>query len=272
MCSPSSKQIMQTLRYGLMAVWLLAACGQKATRSMAPSAADPVSTTIRNQPAGAVNTLTEAERAAGWTLLFDGVSTAGWHVYQQKSDGSAWKVSEGTLWLDPGQKRNGRVVGGGDLITDGRYENYHLSLEWKIARNGNSGIIFGIQDQPKYEYSWHTGPEMQVLHNEGHPDGKIRKHRAADLYDLIESNPEAVRPVGEWNRAEIKLNKGKLDFMLNGVSVVSTTLWDEAWKKLVAGSKFRDKPDFAAFRSGHIGLQDHGDTVWYRNIKIRGLE
>jgi hypothetical protein len=217
------------------------------------------------------NTLTEAEKAEGWVLLFDGQTKQGWHVYQAKSDGSAWKVDSGTLMLDPREKKEWQTIGGGDLVTDSAFSNYHLSLEWKVSPKGNSGIIFGIQDNPKYEHSWHTGMEMQVLDNAGHADAANPKHRAGDLYDLIPASPETVKPAGEWNKAEVVMNQGKLDLYLNGSKVVSTVVGDEAWKKLVAGSKFREWPDFATFSSGHIGLQDHGDPVWFRNIRIRKL-
>lgn len=219
----------------------------------------------------AANRLSDAEKAEGWILLFDGQTKNGWHVYQEKSDGSAWKVENGTLMLDPKEKKDWQTIGGGDLVTDSAFQDYHLSLEWKISPKGNSGIIFGIQDQPKYEHSWHTGMEMQVLDNAGHSDAGNPKHRAGDLYDLISCSTETVKPAGEWNRAEVKMEKGKLDLFLNGTNVVSTTLWDDNWKKLVAGSKFREWPDFATFKSGHIGLQDHGDPVWFRNIRIRKL-
>jgi Domain of Unknown Function (DUF1080) len=215
------------------------------------------------------NTLSKAEKKEGWQLLFDGTSKKGWHIFQGKSDGSAWTVSEGMLMLDPKSKKDWQTIGGGDIITDAAYENYHLSLEWKISPKGNSGIIFGIQDLPKYEHSWHTGMEMQILDNDGHGDGKIVKHRAGNLYDLIAASSEPVKPVGDWNKAEIKVINGKLDLYLNGVNIVSTQLWDENWKALVAGSKFKSMPDFASFKSGHIGLQDHGDPVWFRNIKIK---
>jgi hypothetical protein len=117
--------------------------------------------------------------------------------------------------------------GSNDLVTDDEYENYHLKLEWKISPNGNSGIIFGIkEDSTLYKNTYNTGLEMQVLDNNGHPDAKIIKHRAGDLYDLISSSG-TVKPVGEWNQAEIMVKDGKLDLFLNGTNVVSTTLWDE---------------------------------------------
>ena len=214
--------------------------------------------------------LSDQEKQQGWELLFDGQSTAGWHSYGKPgSVGSAWKAVDGTLHFDAAAKKSG--ASGGDIVTDGEYENFHLSLDWKISPNGNSGIMFYVQEDPaKYQQTYHTGPEMQVLDNAGHPDAKINKHRAGDLYDLIASK-ETVKPVGEWNHAEIKADKGKLQFFLNGEEVLATTMWDEGWKTMIANSKFKEWPGFGAFQKGKIALQDHGDDVWYRNIKIRRL-
>lgn len=218
----------------------------------------------------AANSLSDAERRQGWELLFDGQSTAGWHNYGKTgSVGNAWKAQDGTLYLDAASKKTGAT--GGDIVTNGEYENFHLSLDWKISPNGNSGIMFYVQEDPqKYEQTYHTGPEMQVLDNAGHPDAKITKHRAGDLYDLITAK-ETVKPVGEWNHAEIKADKGRLQFFLNGEEVLATTMWDEGWRQMIANSKFKEWPGFGAFQKGKIALQDHGDDVWYRNIKIRRL-
>lgn len=217
------------------------------------------------------NTLTVAEKKIGWILLFDGKTTAGWHTFNKKTIGSAWKVNNGELYLDTSQKEGWQIKGGGDIVTEKEYENFHLKMEWKIAPAGNSGIIFLVKETPKYQHAWLTGPEMQIVDNNGHPDGKIIKHKAGDLYDLIASSKESVKAVGEWNQVEIICNKGKLNFFLNGVNVVSTTLWNEEWKKMVAGSKFIGMPDFGTYTSGRIALQDHGNMVWFRNIKIKKL-
>jgi hypothetical protein len=167
---------------------------------------------------------------------------------------------------------DGKIQGGGDLVTNEEFDNFHLKLEWKISTNGNSGIIFFVhEDTTQYKNTYSTGPEMQVLDNNGHPDAKIHKHRAGDLYDLIPSTEETVKPVGEWNTAEIISNNGKLDFKLNGTNVVSTTMWDDNWRTMLAGSKFAKWPGFATYKSGKIALQDHGDLVWYRNIMIKRL-
>ena len=219
----------------------------------------------------AMNSISQEEKNEGWELLFDGVSTAGWHTYGNKPVGKAWKVVDGTLTLDVSEKKDGKVVGGGDIVTDKEFDNFHLKYDWKISVNGNSGIIFYAQEDSKYKWPWETGPEMQVLDNNGHPDAKIIKHRAGDLYDLISSSKETVKPAMEWNTAEIKSVNGKLDFYLNGENVVSTTLWDDNWKQLVAGSKFKNMPDFGKYQKGKLGLQDHGDVVWFRNIKIKRL-
>lgn len=219
----------------------------------------------------AMNTLTNEEKKEGWELLFDGESTKGWHKYGNKPVGKSWKVADGTIYLDASIKKEGKVEDGGDIVTDEDFDNFHLKYDWKIAVNGNSGVIFYAQEDSKYKWPWETGPEMQVLDNNGHPDAKIIKHRAGDLYDLISSSKETVKPAMEWNTAEIKSVNGKLDLYLNGENIVSTTLWDDNWKKLVAGSKFKNMPDFGKYQKGKFGLQDHGDNVWFRNIKIRRL-
>jgi hypothetical protein len=226
---------------------------------------------VKTEAVEAVNALSEKEKADGWSLLFDGSTRNGWHAWQGKTDGSAWKVQDGALYLDTAIVKDGKIVGGGDLLTDSAYTNFHLSLEWKVAEKGNSGIIFLVQEDPKFEHTYHTGPEMQVLDNNGHPDAQYPKHRAGDLYDLISCSREVVKPAGQWNKAEVKYDRGLLELFLNNEKMVSTRMDDDQWKKLKAGSKFKDMPDFGAFTKGHIALQDHGNMVWFRNIKIRAL-
>jgi hypothetical protein len=212
------------------------------------------------------NTLTSAEKKAGWQLLFDGKTTKGWHTYNKPSAEKGWKVADGAVFVDTTTKE-----GRGDLTTDKEYTNFDFKIDWKISPKGNSGIIFYVKEDPKYDESYLTGLEMQVLDNEGHPDGRITKHRAGDLYDLVKSTTEPVKPVGEWNSAEIISNKGKLQLYLNGVLVVTTTLWDDNWWAMVKASKFKNMPDFSKFKSGKLDLQDHGNAVYYRNIKIKVL-
>lgn len=217
---------------------------------------------------GCSSTAQTTKTKKGFTPIFDGKTTTGWHTYGKTTVGSAWQVQDGAIHLDP--KTKGKD-GGGDLVTDKEYTNFHLKLEWKVAPKSNSGVIFYIHEDPKYNQTYSTGPEMQVLDNDGHPDGKITKHRAGNLYDLVKSDVEPVKPVGEWNKAEIISDKGNLTFILNGVKVVNTTMWDDSWRALIAGSKFAKWEGFGTYKTGKISLQDHGDEVWYKNISIKEL-
>lgn len=214
--------------------------------------------------------LTKAQKKDGWQPLFDGATKKGWHIFNNRTDGAAWKVEEGVLFLDPKAKGpNGE--NGGELITDSIFENFHLKLDWKLDAGGNSGVMFLAKEDPKYRWAFVTGPEMQIIDNDKHDDAKYPKHRAGDLYDIISGVPENVKPIGEWNQVEIVLNKGKLDLFQNGAKIVSTQLWDDNWKALVQNSKFKGVSDFAAFHEGKIVLQDHGDKVYFRNVVIKKL-
>jgi len=257
--------------YALLAIGLLTACSSTKNTGTATNGSTTQTTGGTMQTAAGGSTSTNQPNA-GWVALFDGKTLAGWHSYGKTTPGSAWKVDDGAIHLDASSKQSYQTNGGGDLVTDAEYENYHLKLEWKISPNGNSGIIINTkEDTSKYRESWYTGMEMQVLDNNGHSDGKIPKHRAGNLYDLIAVSKETVKPVGEWNLAEVVNNRGKLDLYLNGEHVVDTRMDDDAWRNLIAGSKFKDMPDFAKFSRGRIGLQDHGNDVWFRNIQIKQL-
>lgn len=216
------------------------------------------------------NTLSTAEKREGWQLLFDGKSKSGWHIFNNRTDGSAWKVEEGVLFLDP-KAKGPKGEGGGDLITEKVYGNFHLKLDWKIDINGNSGIMFLAQEDPKYRYAYLTGPEMQIIDNNGHADAKNIKHRAGDLYDMISAVPENANPAGEWNSSEIILKNGELTLIQNGTKVVTTTMWNDNWKQLLNNSKFKTLEDFAKAKEGKLVLQDHGDKVWFKNIKVKQL-
>ncbi|MCB0637946.1 MAG: DUF1080 domain-containing protein [Lewinella sp.] len=228
----------------------------------------------------ALNTLTEAEQAAGWQLLFDGQTTNGWHNYLADTIGESWIVEDGALTLDAVKQEDWRwqAPHGGDIVSDQQFGNFELQLEWKISDCGNSGIMYRVVEDEQYTWPWLTGPEMQVLDNKCHPDRELPSHRAGSLYDFIEAQPQTVKPAGEWNQVRIIMNGTHLEHWLNGEKVVDTDLGSDAWKEMVANSKFgradsdTRSPNFAKATRGHIALQDHNDSrVAFRNIKIREL-
>ena len=216
------------------------------------------------------NTLSEREKTQKWKLLFDGETTKGWHSFNKDTAGAAWKVKDGELYLDTTKKDGWQMANGKDLTSDKAYSNFDLKLEWKISKAGNSGIIFFAQEDGRHQNSWETGPEMQIA-GEENEDGNVIKHQAGDLYDLMACSQKKINPAGEWNQVEIISQNGGLTLMVNNVKVISTTLWNEGWRKLIARSKFKDMPDFGKFHSGKIALQDHGAMVSFRNIKIKEL-
>ena len=212
------------------------------------------------------NTLTAAEKKAGYTLLFDGKSMDQFRGFRKETVPDSWKVEDGAITLVSG--------GGGDLITKNQYENYELMLDWKISEGGNSGIIYNVSEDPQYKATYHTGPEMQVLDNDKHPDAKQGKNgnrQAGANYDMIPVSTPAVKPVGRWNTVKLVVNKGHVEHWLNGKKVVEYQLGSPEWKALVKESKFATLPGYGTVKKGHIALQDHGDKVWYKNIKIRQL-
>jgi hypothetical protein len=216
------------------------------------------------------NTLTKKEEKEGWKLLFDGKTTQGWHTYLRDTVGSKWQVKDGAIIFDPSQPQSG----GGDLVTNGEYENYELNLEWKISKGGNSGIIFDVQEDPKYSATYLTGPEMQVLDNIDAEDNKKQNHLAGCLYDMSgDATVSKPHPVGEWNQVRLIQNKGHLTFWLNGIKTYDGQIGSEEWNNMVANSKFKNKAfsDFAKVAKGRIALQQHPGSSEWRNIKIRPL-
>lgn len=216
------------------------------------------------------NTLTKEEKKEGWKLLFDGKTTQGWHTYLRDTVGSKWQVKDGAIVFDPSQPESG----GGDIVTNGIYENYELRLEWMISKGGNSGIIFDIQEAPKYAATYLTGPEMQVLDNIDADDNKKQNHLAGCLYDMSgDATVSKPKPVGEWNQVRLIQNKGHLTFWLNGIQTYDGQIGSDAWNAMVAGSKFKNKifADFAKVAKGKIALQQHPGFSEWRNIKIRML-
>lgn len=253
---------MRTILGLTLTVMMAGACDRSpAEAPPAAEAAGPV--TPMSSPTSSINALSQEEAAAGWKLLFNGQNLSGWKGYKKDVPGAEWQVRDGAIALTAG--------GGGDLMTTGEYGPFELSLEWKISPGGNSGVIYLIREMEGAKDTYNSGPEMQVLDNDGHPDGKTPSHRAGALYD-IETPPDgAVKPVGEWNQALIRFTGTSIEHWLNGVKVATSSYGDDSWRAKVAASKFKQWPMFGTASQGHIALQDHGNQVWYRNIKIRSL-
>jgi len=206
------------------------------------------------------NTLTPAERAAGWRLLFDGKTTTGWRGWKMDTLPSGWQVVDGALT---------RVRRAADIITTEKFKNFELSLEWKIAPNGNSGIFYRASEDDDAIY-W-SAPEMQVLDDAGHPDGQSRLTAAGSDYGLYPSPAGVVQPAGQWNQVRLVVNGNHVEHWLNGVKVVEYELGSPDWEARVKASKFAPHPHYGRNPEGYIGLQEHDSWVAYRNIKIRVL-
>lgn len=238
--------------------------------------ADAYGVTSERPPASPVadNTLSAKEKAEGWTLLFDGRTLDGWHNYGKNTLGKSWIIDDNAIHLDaqPNPEGHWQAPDGGDILTNEEYRDFELELDWRIGPCGNSGIFYNVVEDPsKYGYGWMTGPEMQVLDNSCHPDARIVKHRAGDLYDLISCKYETVKPAGEWNHVRIVSKNGKIEHWLNYRKLVEYDQNSPDWPKMIAASKFKEWAGFGTARQGKIALQDHGDPVWYKNIKIRRL-
>lgn len=219
------------------------------------------------------NELTAEEQAAGWILLFDGRTSNGWRGYNKSEFPSGWDISENALHCNASGRGEAGAKNGGDIIYAAKkFRNFELSLEWKISEGGNSGIFY-LAQEIEGKPIWQSAPEMQVLDNIKHRDAADSTHVAGALYDMIAAPRDIVKPVGEWNQVKLIVDKGKVEHWLNGKKVVEYHLWTSDWNEMVAKSKFpKYNPHWAdVAEEGYIGLQDHGDDVWYRNIKIREL-
>jgi hypothetical protein len=226
------------------------------------------------------NELTLAERAAGWRLLFDGRSLAGWRGLGYDSVATAhWRVVNGAIVKTPSGKvprmADGQPAAGGDLMSIEAFRDFELAFEWRVTPGANSGVKYNVSEELSLAHAANhaaLGFEYQILDDELHPDNKIDSHRAAGLYDIIAAGPaKRLRPVGEWNSARIVLRGNHGEHWLNGEKVVEFDLGTPQLDSLLAKSKYRPIPGFAERRRGHIVLQDHGDEVHFRSIKIREL-
>ncbi|WKN46118.1 3-keto-disaccharide hydrolase [Tunicatimonas pelagia] len=190
-------------------------------------------------------------------------SLEAWRNYKADTLSEKWKMEGEAITLVE--------KGGGTIVTKEEYDNFELEMEWKISEGGNSGLFFNVIETDEVGPAWHSGPEYQLLDNERHQDAQIRKHRAGDNYDVQQSTVETVKPAGEWNTTRLVVNGDQVEHYLNGEKVVEYELGSPAWQDSVAASKFGELPMYGKADQGHIALQDHGDKVWFRNIRIREI-
>jgi alpha-3'-ketoglucosidase len=249
------------MRFALSHASLLFAVSALACSHNSNSQATPATTSTAMTASAAINTLTPAEKAAGWRLLFDGKTTAGWRSYGADTMPTGWQVVDGLLT---------RVSRAADIITKEQFSNFELTLDWKLERGGNSGLFYRAVEGLEWIYM--GAPEFQLLDDAGHNDGKNPLTSAGALYGLYASPRGVVKPAGEWNTAKVVARGTHIEHWLNGQKVVDCEQGSADWAKRVAGSKFAAWPLYGKSMKGYIGLQEHGGRGEFRNIKIRELK
>ena len=208
------------------------------------------------------NQLTEAEISQGWKLLFDGKSLSGWRSYKSEQVSDSWKVVGGALTLTG--------PNAGDIMTSAEFGDFEMAFEWRISSGGNSGVIYRVGLGKAASYR--TGPEYQILDNQNAKDNKLDNHLAGSLYDIGSGVArDASKPSGEWNASRIIVRGWKVEHWLNGKQLVAVDLESPEGKSALQKSKFKNWPEFASLSKGHIALQDHGDQVAYRSLRIKEL-
>jgi hypothetical protein len=236
---------------------LCAAALSAACRSSRSNGAEDGAVRPSTQPARAA----PSEREGGWRPIFDGRTTAGWRAFGGEGIPDGWRVEDGAL---------ARVGPAGDIVTKDEFGDFVLECEWRIAPGGNSGIFFHVAEG--HDHVWETGPEYQILDDAAHRDGLDPKTSAGSNYALHAPEAHVARPAGEWNHARIEVRGPRVRHWLNGVQVVEYELWSPDWEQRVAASKFASMPDYGRAKRGHVALQDHGDPVWFRALRIRPLD
>ncbi|MGX1930158.1 3-keto-disaccharide hydrolase [Flagellimonas sp. 2504JD4-2] len=215
------------------------------------------------------NQLLDIEKEQGWTLLFDGETLNGWHLYNKpdSTQFSAWEVRDGNLFCNATDES--KVFG--DLVTDKAYKNYELVFEWQMALRGNGGVFINVQESPEFKATYNTGPEYQLL-EPAHSDIKTPLKRPGCLWGLSpQLNKVEAKKVGQWNTAKIIQQNGKIQFYLNGKLTAQEDIKSNDWKNKIASSGFKDSPAFGKATHGKIALQNWYFEAWFRNMKIREL-
>jgi hypothetical protein len=213
------------------------------------------------------NTLTGKEKRKGWKLLFDGKTTEGWHGYNMKAFPDCWKMEEGTLTMNSIGSHEDQ-----DIITDRKYRDFVLSLEYKLTKAANSGVIFQVAEDTIYKFPYETGPEFQIIDHENWTADSLKDWQINGAnYAMYPPIAKPYKPVGEWNQLLLFVKGNDVTQILNGVVVVKYVKNTDEWKKLRNSGKWSAFPDWGKFDEGFISLQNHGTKVWYRNIKLKEI-
>ncbi|MBN8587798.1 MAG: DUF1080 domain-containing protein [Rhodothermia bacterium] len=213
------------------------------------------------------NTLSTSEKKAGWQLLFDGKSMQGWHTYGTTGT-RGWAVQNGEM-VALGQA--GHEGTANDIVTEQEFENFELVLDWKISKGGNSGIFFNVVEDKRYKAVYETGPEYQLIDDVGFPAKLEDWQTSAANYAMHPPAVKAFKPVGEWNHTRIVVNRGEVTHWLNGQKTVQYQMWSPEWERMVKEGKWKDFSGYGRAKKGKIALQDHGNQIWFKNIKIKML-
>jgi hypothetical protein len=268
-----SKNILFTLPVAFL--FLVASCTQGTKKADEKVVEEETASASTETEVVGDNQLTKDEIEDGWMLLFDGKTSTGWRGYNKETFPAAWKIDDdGTLHIQGSGRGEAGAEDGGDIVYDKMFSDFHFKVDWKVDSAANSGILY--RGTEEYDYIWKTGPEMQVLDNAHHPDAKLGKNsnrQSGSLYDLIPANPQNFKGHGVWNTSEVLARGKNIWHIMNGDTVVSYTIGSERMATLIADSKWPELNENWANipMEGFIALQDHGDDVWFKNIKLREL-
>lgn len=287
------KHVFYTLGCAALALSLTACGGKKQDKEAEAETKAPAVPEYALMDKAQVNLDEFQKDADGYITIFDGKTMKGWRGYGRDTVPGRWVVEDGCIKFNGSGGGEAQVSDGGDLIFSHKFKNFELELEWKISKGGNSGILYLAQEVTTKDKDGNTvvepiyisAPEYQVLDNANHPDAKLGKdnnRQSASLYDMIPAVPQNAKPFGEWNKAKIMVYKGTVVHGQNDANVLEYHLWTPKWTEMLQASKFSEEAWPLAFEllnncggdnhEGYIGLQDHGDDVWYRNIRVKILE
>ncbi|HRR09589.1 MAG TPA: DUF1080 domain-containing protein [Rhodothermales bacterium] len=213
------------------------------------------------------NKLSKSEEKAGWQLLFDGKTMQGWRTYGATGT-RGWAVQNGEM-VALGQAGHEGVAN--DIVTEQEFENFDLVLEWKISKGGNSGVFFNVVEDKRYKAVYETGPEYQLIDDVGFPQKLEDWQTSAANYAMHPPVVKAFNSVGEWNQTRIVVNQGHVTHWLNGKKTVEYQMWTPEWERMVTAGKWKNFPGYGRAKKGKIALQDHGNQIWFKNIKIKSL-